>query len=144
MRAASILHTFDPSFIAADDNRLQEFVCFVLLISLFDGSNRVLRCFALAVDQALGSDLDPLPSLVAIHGIVSANDGNKLSDLFLLDEIKEVFRVLYGGTRSGVPAIAEEVDIDMWDFEFLRGLKECKEVVDVGMDTTVRDLRARL
>jgi len=138
----SILHTFDPSFIAADDNWLQEFICLVLLISLFDGGNGVLRCFPLSVDQALGSDLDPLPSLVAIHGIVSANDGNKLSDFLLLDELKEFLCVLYGGTRSSVPAIPEEVDIDMWDFELLRGLKKCEEVVYMGMDTTIRDLQA--
>jgi hypothetical protein len=35
--------TFDPSFITADDDWLQELVRFVLLVSLLDGGNRILR-----------------------------------------------------------------------------------------------------
>jgi len=33
------------------------------------------------------------------------------------------------------------MDIDVWNFEFLCGLKKREEVVDMGMNTTVRDLQ---
>jgi len=35
------------------------------------------------------------------------------------------------------------MDIDFRNFEFLCGLEKCKEVVDMGMNTTVRDLQDR-
>jgi len=35
------------------------------------------------------------------------------------------------------------MDIDFRNFEFLRGLEKCEEVVDMGMNTTVRDLQDR-
>ena len=133
--------TIDPSFVATDDDWLQELVRFVLLVSLLDGGNRIIRYLTLTLDQTLGSDLDPLPSLVTIHGIVSADDGNELSDLLLLDKVEEVLRILGGGTGSSVTAITEEMDIDVWNFEFLRGLKKCEEVIYMGMNTAVRNLQ---
>lgn len=136
-------HTFDPSLIATNDDWLEELVCFILLVPLLDGSNRVLRCFALALDQTLGGDLDPLPSLVTIHSVVPTNDGDKLSNLLLLNEVEEFFRILGRRTGSGVTTIAEEVDVDVWDFELFRGLEESKEMMDMGMDSTIRDLQAR-
>lgn len=132
----------DPSFVAAYDDWLQELICFILLVSLLDCGDRIIRTLAFTVDQALDGDLDPLPSFVTVHGIVPADDGDELSDLLLLYEVKELFRVLCGGAGSGVTAIAKEVDEDMWDFELLRSLKERKEVTDVGMNTTIRDLQA--
>ena len=138
------LHTLDPSLITTDDNWLEELVRFILLVSLLDCSDRVLRCFALTVYQTLGGDLDPLPSLVTIHGIVPANDGDELPNFLLLDEVEEFLRVLGGRTGSGVTAITKEVDVDVWDFELFRGLEESKEMVDMGMDTTIRDLQARV
>ena len=138
------LHTFDPSLITTDDDWLEELVRFILLVPLLDGSNRVLRCFALAVYQTLGSDLDPLPSLVTIHGIVPTDDGDELPNFLLLDKVEEFLRVLGGRTGSGVTAITKEVDVDVWDFELFRGLEESKEMVDMGMDTAIRDLQARV
>jgi hypothetical protein len=135
------LRTFDPSFVATDDNWLQELVRLILLISLLDGGDRILGCFALTLDQTLGSDLDSLPSLITVHGIVPADDGNEFSDLLLLDEVEEFLCILCGGTGSCVTTIAKEVDVDMWNFELFRGLEKCEEVVDVGMNTTIRDLQ---
>lgn len=136
----NLLPTFDPSFVTANNDWLQELVCFIFLVSLLDGGNRVIRCFALAFDQTLDSNLDPLPSLITIHGIVPADNGNEFSNVFLLDKIEEVLRIFGRGTRSSVTAIAEEVYVDVWNFEFLRCLKKREEVIDMGVDTTIRDL----
>ena len=132
--------TFDPSFVAANDDWFQKLIRFILLVSLLDGGYGILRFFTFALNQTIGSDLDPLPSLIAIHGIVSADDSDKLSNLLLLDEVEEFLRILGGGTGGSVTTIAEEMDINVWDFEPFRGLEKRKEVVDMGMDTSVRDL----
>ena len=134
--------TFDPAFVAANDDWFQELIRFILLVSLLDGGDRILRRLALTVDKTLSSDLDSLPSLVTIHGIVPADDGDELSDLLLLDEVEEVLRIRCGGTWSSVTAIAEEVDVDVGNVELFRSLKECEKVVDMGMNTSVRDLQA--
>lgn len=132
--------TFNPPFVAPNDNWLQELVRFVLLVSLLNSGNRILRCFTLALDQTLDGDLDPFPPLIAVHSIVSTDNGDELSDLLLLDEVEEFLCIFGRGTGSGVTAIAEKVDIDVWNFEFLCGLKERVEVRNVGMNTTVRNL----
>ena len=136
--------TFNPSFVAADDDWLQELVRFILLVSRLDGGNRIIRCLTLALDQTLGGNLDPLPSLVTIHGVIPADDGNELSDLLLLDEIEEFLRILGGGTGSGVTTIAEEVDVDVWNLELLCGLKKRIQVGVVGVHASIGDLQVIL
>ena len=136
------IRTFNPAFIAPNDNWLQELVRLILFILLLDGGNRVFRCLTLTFDQTLDGDLDPLPSLVTIHGVIPADEGNELPDLLLLDEVEELLCVLGGRTGCGVATISEEMDVNVWNFELLRGLKKCEQVSDVGMDTSVGDLWA--
>ena len=123
-REINVPGTFDPSFITANDNWFQELIRFVVLISLFDGGNRVFTFLTPAIDQTLDGDFDPLPPLVTVHGVVPSDDGNELSDLLLFYEIEEILRVLGRGTGSSITTIPEEVEVDMWNFELLRCLEK--------------------
>ena len=133
-------NTFNPPFVAPNDNWLQELVRFVLLVSLLDSGNRVLGCFTLALDQTIDSDLDPFPPLITVHSIVSTDDGDEFSDLFLLDKVEKFLCIFGRGTGSSITAIAEEVDIDVRNLEFLCSLKEREEMRNMGMNTTIRNL----
>ena len=44
-------------------------------------------------------------------------------------------------TRGSVTPVTKEVDICVGDFLFLRGLKESLEMMDVRVDTAVRNLQ---
>ena len=117
--------TLDPTSVAVDDNGLQELVCLVLLIALLNGLDGVLGLLALTLDKAVDGDLDSLPTLVTVHGVVASDDGGDFTYLLLLYECEEIFHVPCGRSGCGVATIAEEVDVDFLEADLLRGLEEC-------------------
>ena len=132
--------TLDPAGVAVDDDRLQELVRLVLRVLLLNRLHWVFALLPFALDETVDRDLDTLPTLVTVHGVVATNDGGDLAVFLLLQEGEEVLRVSRGGAGGCVATVAEKVDIDVGDFLLLRGLEERVEVVDVGVYTTVRDL----
>lgn len=129
--------TLDTRLVAADDDGLQELVGLVLFVAVLDCGDRVLALLTLAVDETVDGDLDALPALVAVHGVVPPDDGRDLADVLLVDEGEEVLEVPGGGAGRGIATVAEEVDVDVLEADLFRGLEEGVEVGDVGVDAAV-------
>lgn len=133
--------TSDSRLLSVTENDgFQELVCFVLLVLCIDGLDNVVRLLTLTLDQTVNSDLYPLPPFVSVHGIVTTNNGGNLAILLLGNKVEKLLHVYHCRPRSGVATVAEEVDIDMWDANFLGGLKESVEVGDVRVNTAIGDL----
>ena len=118
------MSTLDTTLVAADNDGLEELVVLALLVTLLDGLERVLALLALAEDQALQRNLVPLPPLVAIHGVVPADDGGDLADTDLLDRGQELLQVAGAGLGVRITAIAEEVNEDLGNAVCLGDLEQ--------------------
>jgi hypothetical protein len=133
--------TLDPRVLAAANDRLQELVGNVLFVVCLDGLDRVVGLLTDTVDQTIDGDLDPLPSLITIHGVVPSDDGRDLANSILLAKVLQFSEVLGGRTRSGVTTIAEEVDENLGNAVRFGGLEKSEQMTDVGVNTTVRHLK---
>lgn len=121
--------TLDATSITIHDDGLQELVVLALLISFLDSGDRVTGLLTLTKDQALEGELDSLPPLVTVHGIVTANNGGQLADTELLDGVQQLLQIAGARLWVGVTAIAEEVDVDLGDLVLLGGLEEGVQVL---------------
>ena len=127
----------DAALITTDNDGLEEFVVLALLVALLDRRNGVGAGLTLAEVQALEGNLDTLPSLITIHGIVTADNGGKLTSANLLDGLKELLHVTSAGLGVGVATIAEEVDEDLGDASLLGGPEEGIEMCLLGVLSNV-------
>lgn len=124
--------TLDAALVTTDDDGSEELIPVVVavrLVSCLDSSDGVFAGLALAQNEALESDLDALPSLIAVHGVVSANNGGNLAKAKLLDEVDQLLHVTGTGLGVGITAVAEEVDEDLGDIVLLGGLEEGVQVL---------------
>lgn len=132
--------TLDSSLVSVDDDGLQEFIGNVVLVLSFDGLDNIFSLFTNALCESVYGDLDSFPSLIAVHGIVATNYSREFTVLFFLDEFEEILGVAGCRARCGVTTVTKEVDIRVRNADFFRSLEKRVEVVDVGVDTAVRDL----
>jgi hypothetical protein len=95
---------------------------------------------ALTADKTIDSDLDTLPTLIAIHGIVTTADGGDLSVVDRLGLFNQLLHVTGSGAGGGVTTIAKEVDVDLGNLGSLGSIQKSIEVVLVTVDSTVRNL----
>lgn len=121
--------TLDAASIAVHDDGLQELVVLALLISFLDSGDWVTALLTLTKDQALEGELDSLPPLVTIHGVVTADNGGQLADTELLDGVQQLLQIAGARLGVGVTAIAEEVDVDLGNLVLLGGLEEGVQVL---------------
>lgn len=105
--------TLDTALFSTDDDRLEELVRLPLLVALFDGLDWVVALLALAKDQALKSNLVSLPPLVAVHGVVPADNGGDLANANFLDCRLQLLHVCSTGLGVCIATIAEEMDEDL-------------------------------
>jgi hypothetical protein len=73
-----------PTLLAANNDGLEEFIILALFVPLVDGLDGIAALFALTEDETLHRNLNPVPPLVAIHGIISPNNGRQLPNSHLL------------------------------------------------------------
>jgi len=125
--------TLDTAFLAANNDGLEELIVLALLVALLDGLDRVGALLTLTKNHSLESKLVSLPSLIAIHGIVTANDRGDLSGTNLLELGNELLHVCSAGLGVGVTAIAEEVNVDVGDAGILGSLEQGVEVGLLGV-----------
>jgi hypothetical protein len=135
--------TLDPRLVTTEDNRLQELIRLIHLVLLLDRLDSILASLSDTSNKTIDSDLDPIPSLVSVHGVVSPTDGGDLAEADLLDVILEVLHVAGGGARGSVSPVSEEVDEDFGNADLLGSGEEGFEVVDVRVDSSVGDLSQR-
>lgn len=133
-------HTLDTALIPINDEGFQKFIGLVLLVLRFDGLDGIINCLTLTTYKAVYSDLDSLPSLVTIHGVISSYNSGKLTILFLLQEFKEVLGIFRRRTRCGITTITKEVNIDMRNALLLGSLQEGVKVSYMRVNTPIRYL----
>jgi hypothetical protein len=133
--------TLDSRALGSRDDRLDELVGDVLGIAVLDGLDEVLTVHLVSrsVGKGIDGNLDSVPSLVSVHSVVSTRDGADLSDTNLLDVVLELLQVLGRGPGSSVSSVTEEVNVDVFDLVVLGSSEQGKEVLDVGVNTTVRN-----
>lgn len=130
--------TLDAGSVVAEDERLDKLVSDTILVALLDSLDGVVRLFALALDERVNGNLDSVPSLVTVHGVVAADKGDKLTNANLLGSVEELLDVDGGALRGSVTAITKGVDVHVLNAGLLGGAEEGEKMLDVRVDTTVR------
>jgi nitrogen fixation/metabolism regulation signal transduction histidine kinase len=83
--------------------------------------------------------LAPVPSLIAVHGVVSTDNRGNLSKADLLGLSEKLLKVTSTALGVSVSAITEEVDEHLGHSDLLGKLKESVEVSLLGVNTAVAD-----
>lgn len=80
--------TLQPGSLGATDDWLDELVGDIGLVALLDSLDQVaLDLVTLALHQPINGNLDSVPSLVSVHGVVSPDHSRDFSNTLLLEEI---------------------------------------------------------
>jgi hypothetical protein len=128
--------TLDTAIITTDNDGGKELVLVhvaTLLISSLDSSDGVLRGLTLAEDKTLQGNLETVPTLITVHGEVSADNGTDLTNTNLLGSVDKLLHVAGTGLGVGITAITEEVDDNLGNTILLGGLEESVEVSLLGV-----------
>ena len=136
--------TLDTSVFTTENDGLDELFVLIALVASLDGLHSILTDIALAVNETVNSNLDTLPTLVTVHGVVATDDGSELTNTVLLHEVEELLAV--AGSRPGgsVTTVTEEVNINLRNLVGLGDLEELEQVVHVGVNATVGDETAEV
>ena len=111
----------------------------MLVAALHRGVRIVGAGFGFAVDHGAIGEFFALPAIVAIHGVVAADDGGDLADAELAQFLLELLHIFAAAVRRRVAAVHEAVNENVLDF-FLRGHFEQREkMMDVRMDAAVAE-----
>ncbi len=124
----------------ADHRCFDEFVVFIAGVSGFQRSNRGVGLeLAFGFYQQIVGLLYAIPTVVAVHGVVAANDRGHAA---FTEGGKLVFKGFQGGfsaARRGVTTIKEGVQVDFFRPFFCGQLDHRHNVVFVTVDTTGRE-----
>lgn len=123
----------DAALLATDNDGLQELIVLILAVSLLDSCDGVAAVLALSENHTLEGNLDSVPALVTVHGVVAANDGGNLSDADFLGLVEKLLHVAGAGLGVGIASIAEEMDVDVGNANLLGHLEEGVKVVLLGV-----------
>ena len=119
----------DASVDGIVDNRLDEFVGHSLGIAFLHGPDHVVTLAALAVDEHIVCEFEALPALVAVHGIIAADDRCDFSGASgaVLPHFGEEAGAAPG---VGVTAVHEAVQIHLVETIRFRGVAEGVEMIE--------------
>lgn len=109
----------------------------MMMMNYLDGVRGLL---ALTADKSIDSNLDTLPTLIAIHGIVATADSSNLAVIDRLGLLNQLLHVAGSRAGGGVTTVAKEVDVHLGNLSCLGSIQKRVEVVLVAVDSTVRDL----
>jgi hypothetical protein len=138
------LLTLDPSLLSTHDDGLEELIVLVFAVSFFDGGYRVATLFAFASDQPLHADLDPVPSLIAIHDVVASDDCCDVPQPDFLGGLQQRLHVPGGRLGIRVTAVTKEVNVSLGDSHVFGDLEQLYQVVHVRVDPAVGDQPAEV
>jgi hypothetical protein len=106
--------------------------------SLHGGAGRIAADFAAAKHDGIPGELVALPALVAVHGVVAADDRGdfRTAGLQIFFQLGHV-----GGTAGGrcVAAISDGVDHEVFDSGGFRGIAKRGEVILMRMHAAIAD-----
>ena len=102
-----------------DDGGNDKFVGDAFLVAGADGGDEIGEFrIGVAVNHGTVRFFDALPAIVAVHGVVAADDGGDLADAVLAHFLFEGAQEINAAIRRGVAAVHEAVDEDARDFVF--------------------------
>jgi len=125
--------TLDTSFLATKNDGLQELIILTPCVSLLDCLHWVGAFLPVTDAKCVQADLNSLPSLITVHGIVSTNNRGDFTNANLLDLVEKTLHVPSSGFGVSVTSVTEEVDIDVGDFHLFGDLEESIEVILLGV-----------
>jgi hypothetical protein len=100
------------------DDGLNEFIGHMVIIGVFDRCEHVFSKFSLTVHHPVVREFYPFPSLVTVHGIVSAYDGGYFAG-GLVEMLLQVFEVTVPASWIRIPSIREGMDLNVVNAFFL-------------------------
>ena len=83
--------------------------------------------------------LDALPAIVAVHGVVAADDGGNLADAVFAHFLFERAQEIDAAIGRGVAAVHEAVDENARDFIFAGHAQQRVEMFDVRVDAAIAE-----
>ena len=128
-------------FIAAihDGDGLDEFVGLAEFVGSADDFHGISGLQAFAENHGVEGGFNPLPALVAIHGIEAAGDGGDLAETDLVELLLEGFDVSQTAVRRGVAAIHKGVDEHVFKLFALRHAHDGIEMFGEGVHAAIAD-----
>lgn len=123
--------TLDASVVTADNNGSEELVLILgatLLIAGLDGGDRILARLTLTKTHSLEGNLNTLPTLIAVHCVVAANNSGNLTNANLFEVVDKLLHIASTRLRVGIAAIAEEMDEDLFYTILLGGSQKSVQV----------------
>ena len=120
------------------DHRFHKFVGDALFIGLFYRVHRVgVVNGALAVDHGVIGLFHPVPTLVPVHGVITAHNRGDFAHADFLALGHSLSHEARAGGGGHVPSVQEGVNVDPSEPLVLRHLQEGEEVGQVGVNAAV-------
>ena len=131
---------FSGRGLRGDDGGDDEFVGDAFFVAGADGGERIGEfCIGFAVGHGAIGFFDAIPAIVAVHGIVAADDGGDLADAVLAHFLFERLQKIDAAVGRGVAAVYEAVNEDARDFIFAGHAQQSIEMLDVGVHAAVAE-----
>src|SRR5260370_4333099 len=123
-----------------DNDGLHEFVGDVLLVAAPEGGDRIVRAsFRFAVDDGAIGEFDALPAIVAVHGVIAADQGGNLPDAEFTTFLLELAHEIAAAARRRVAAVHEAVDENVFHLLLLGHFEQREEMMDVGVHAAIAE-----
>ena len=120
------------------DDRLDELVGHALVVRLLHGGDRIGRLLALALYEQVVCQLDALPTLVAVHRIVAADDRRDPAGRPFQMTLQRFDKTLTTA-RIGIASVHEAMHESLIHAVMLRYVAKLKEMVQRTVNPAVRD-----
>src|SRR4029077_1111856 len=112
-----------------------EFVGDAFFVTRANGGDGIGEfCVGVAVNHRAIGFFDALPAVVAVHRVVTADDGGDLADGEFAHFLLELTEEVDAAVRRRVAAVQEAVHENARDLIFARHAKESEELIDVRVD----------
>ena len=133
--AVSVLHLHR----VANDRGFDEFVRFVPGISIVQAFDGGLGAeFRLALGEQVIGRLYPQPAVIAVHGVIAADNRSDLADFQGVDLVLQALQVDFRALGRRVAAIQKGVQVDFFQAEFGRHFDHGVDVVFVAVNAAIR------
>ncbi len=129
---------FSRGGFCGDDRGYDEFVSDALLITGPNCRNWIAEfCFRIAVHHRAIRFLDALPAIVAIHGVVTADNACNLSHAVLAHLLLELPQKIDAAVGRRIAPIHKTVDKNALNFILASHPQQRKKMLDMRVDTAV-------
>ena len=128
------------AFALGYNDGLDELVGYVLLVAFLQRGEGITRArFGLAVHDGAVGQLHALPAIIAIHGVVTADESGDLSDLQLAHLLLQLADEIAAAVRRRVAAVHEAMDEDFLDFLLLGHFEQREKMLDVRVHAAIAE-----